>query len=114
FNPDGTIEKPTAADPTAGTTLTTVNFAPAGAEPLVIPVNYEQATQFGGNFNYEFVQDGYPTGEYASMAVAKDGTVVANYTNGEMLEVGYIVLADFPAIQGLSPVGGNAWAQTPE
>src|SRR5690606_15465812 len=36
FNPDGTIEKPTAADPTACTTLTTVTFAPAAAEPLEI------------------------------------------------------------------------------
>lgn len=117
FKSNGEIVKPDPdANPpiTTDTSRTTLTFNITGAEPLVIPVNYEEATQFGGPFNYQFVQDGYPTGEYASMGVSADGTVVANYTNGEMLEVGYIVLADFPNMQGLSPVGGNAWAQSPD
>src|SRR5690606_23956400 len=96
------------------TSTTTVQFAIPGAELLEIPVNYGGATQFGGNFNYEFRQDGYATGEYASMTISADGTIVANYTNGELLEVGYVVLADFPNLQGLSPAGGNAWTQTGE
>lgn len=83
-----------------------------GAETLSIPINYSGATQFGGDFNYQFAQDGFATGEYASMGIGADGTIVANYTNGEMSEVGYIVLADFTNLQGLSPVGGNAWTQT--
>lgn len=96
----------------ASNSLTFTNLD--GAADLTFTVDYSAATQFGGNFNYEFVQDGYPTGEYASMAVAADGTVVANYTNGEMVEVGYVVLADFSNMLGLSPAGGNAWMQTPD
>ncbi|MFT0851141.1 flagellar hook protein FlgE [Achromobacter sp. F4_2707] len=84
----------------------------AGADALSIPLNYSIATQFGGGHNLEFQQDGYGTGEYTSMSISQDGTIVANYTNGEMAEVGYIVLANFANLQGLQPVGGNAWAQT--
>src|SRR5690606_23964908 len=91
-----------------------LEFEVEPAAKLVIPVNYAGATQFGGPFNYEFRQDGYATGEYASMSVSPDGTIVANYTNGELLEVGYVVLADFPNMQGLKPAGGNAWLQTAE
>src|SRR5690606_3200621 len=85
-----------------------------GTDPIVIVTtfNYDDATQFGGNYVYEFVQDGYATGEYASLGISADGTMMANYTNGQMSEIGYIVLADFAKLQGLSPVGGNAWTQT--
>src|SRR5690606_20727923 len=101
FGTDGKI--------TTATLDTTLTFPLAdGAADLKIPVTYTDATQFGGEFVYRFVQDGYATGEYASMGVSADGTIVANYTNGEMAEVGYIVLADFTNLQGLSPVGGNA------
>lgn len=104
FGTDGKI--------TSATLETTLTFPAAPAAELKIPVTYTDATQFGGEFVYRFVQDGYATGEYASMGVSADGTIVANYTNGEMAEVGYIVLADFTNLQGLSPVGGNAWTQT--
>lgn len=83
-----------------------------GAEALEIQFDYSIATQFGGGHNLEFQQNGYATGEYASMSIAADGSIVANYTNGEMAEVGYLVLANFANLQGLQPVGGNAWAQT--
>jgi fagellar hook-basal body proteins len=107
FQSNGTIQ--TVPAPTYQ-----IPFTVGGADPLNIPVSYVGATQFGGPFNYEFRQDGYATGEYASMTVAADGTIMANYTNGELLEVGYVVLADFPNVQGLSPSGGNAWTQTAE
>ena len=97
----------------ADTTRYTVEYAVGGgANPLVIPINYAGSTQFEGEYSYAFRQDGFPTGEYASLSFAPDGTVVANYTNGEILEVGYITLASFVNMQGLQPVGGNAWQQT--
>ena len=36
----------------------------------------------------------------------------ASYTNGETQVVGTIVLADFSNLQGLQPVGNNAWTET--
>lgn len=82
------------------------------AEPLTISVSYTGSTQFGGSFNTTPIQDGYATGEYASMSVAPDGSLIANYTNGETLNVGTLVLADFNNLQGLQALGGNAWAET--
>jgi len=99
--------------PTAGVPLTiSVPSANSPAEELTITMSYANSTQFGGNFNTTPIQDGYPTGEYASMSVASDGRLVANYTNGETVEVGSLVLADFNNLQGLQALGGNAWAET--
>ncbi|HWL29153.1 MAG TPA: flagellar hook protein FlgE [Burkholderiaceae bacterium] len=86
-----------------------------GASPaaaIAMKVNYADSTQFAGPFSPNFTQDGYPTGEYASMSVAADGSIVASYTNGETKSVGTLVLAHFNNLQGLQPVGGNAWAET--
>lgn len=84
------------------------------ADELQITVNYADSTQFGGPFSPSFFQNGYATGEYASMSIAKDGSIVARYTNGETQARGSLVLADFANLQGLQPVGGNAWIETSE
>src|SRR5690606_35831475 len=63
------------------------------AMPLNVVVNYAGSTQFGGPFSPSFIQDGYATGEYASMSIAQDGTIVARYTNGETQPMGTLVLA---------------------
>src|SRR5690606_35916112 len=82
------------------------------ANDLSINLNYGGSTQFGGDFSPNFTQTGFPTGEYAGMSIAADGAIVANYTNGETQAMGYIALADFNNLQGLQPVGGNAWVET--
>lgn len=82
------------------------------ADNLNITLAYGGSTQFGGEFSPNFTQTGYPTGEYAGMSIAADGSIMANYTNGESQAMGYVALADFNNLQGLQPVGGNAWAET--
>lgn len=84
------------------------------AENLEITLRYDGSTQFGGSFSPDFVQNGYSTGEYASMSIAKDGSIMARYTNGQMQSMGTLVLADFNNLQGLQPAGGNAWIETSE
>lgn len=84
------------------------------ADTLNMAVNYGGSTQFGGDFTPNFTQNGYPTGEYASMSVAADGTIVASYTNGQTQEVGVLALANFNNLQGLRAAGGNAWVETSE
>lgn len=84
------------------------------AAPLSFGIDYANSTQFGGGFTYSFDQDGYETGEYASMAVASDGSILASYTNGQTRTMGTLVLANFANLQGLKPVGGNAWVETSE
>lgn len=84
----------------------------AAAEPLAIVIDYTGSTQFSSSFTQNFHQDGYASGEYASMSIDTDGSVVANYTNGAKKTMGFIALADFNNLQGLQPVGGNAWTET--
>lgn len=82
------------------------------ADDLNFTIDYANSTQFGGDFAYSFDQNGFATGEYASMSIAADGAIVASYTNGEVQNMGYLVLADFSNLQGLQPRGGNAYAET--
>lgn len=94
----------------------TISFTPGGttspANPVSIQVAYDGSTQFGGSYSQDFVQNGYATGEYASMSIGSDGSLIANYTNGAKQTMGTLALADFANLQGLQPVGGNAWAET--
>lgn len=87
---------------------------PVGSPAAVLNMdfNYGGSTQFGGEFSPSFTQNGYPTGEYSSMSIAADGRIVANYTNGETMTMGAVALADFNNLNGLQPIGGNAWVET--
>lgn len=84
------------------------------AETLQISVDYAGSTQFGGGFTPDYLQNGYATGEYAALNFAADGSIVASYTNGKTIKTGTITLAHFNNLQGLRPVGGNAWIETSE
>jgi len=99
-----------------GTTQTLAIANPGGAnspaDDLSIDLSYAGSTQFGGDFAPDFSQTGYATGEYAGISIGEDGAIVANYTNDQTQVVGYIALADFNNLQGLQPVGGNAWVES--
>ncbi len=82
------------------------------ADPLAIAMNYTGTTQFGTNYNMKGTPDGYTSGEFIGVNIGGDGSLVARYTNGETQVVGTIVLADFANLQGLQPVGNNAWTET--
>jgi len=127
---DGTPASP-YANWTKGTTLTfdgsgRLNAGTAGiqlqinepgganspADPLIANLDYTGTTQFGSPFTTNFLQDGYASGEFASISVGKDGRVLASYTNGETQNIGTVVLASFNNVNGLQSVGGNAWAES--
>src|SRR5690606_37697028 len=66
----------------------TVFFADIGSDSspaahLSFSIDYANSTQFGGPFSPNFTQDGYATGEYAGLSIGSDGSIMANYTNGE-------------------------------
>ncbi|BEG73201.1 flagellar hook-basal body complex protein [Achromobacter xylosoxidans] len=101
------------------TSATTVNLsfaAPGGgttpADPLAVAVNYTGTTQYGSAYALKAVPDGYTSGEFRGINIGADGSLVADYTNGQTSVVGTIVLADFANLQGLQPVGNNAWKET--
>lgn len=101
------------------TSATTVNLSfatPGGgttpADPLAIAVDYTGTTQYGSAYALKSQPDGFSSGEFRGISVGADGSLVASYTNGETSIVGTIVLADFANLQGLQPVGNNAWQET--
>lgn len=70
-------------------------------------------TQYGTSFAVaDLTQDGYTAGELTSVNIGEDGVITTRYSNGQTQSGGMITLADFRNVQGLSPLGGNAWAET--
>ncbi|MBR8654919.1 flagellar hook-basal body complex protein [Achromobacter sp. Marseille-Q0513] len=101
------------------TSATTVNLSfanPGGtttpASPLNIAINYTGTTQYGSPYAFKGTPDGYTSGEFRGISINPDGSLMADYTNGQNANVGTIVLADFANLQGLQPIGNNAWKET--
>ncbi|HYW93834.1 MAG TPA: flagellar hook protein FlgE [Gammaproteobacteria bacterium] len=67
------------------------------------------AQQFAVN---GITNDGYPPGQFNGATVAKDGTVNANYTNGQKVAMGKLAMAAFINEQGLSAVSNNEFVAT--
>ncbi|MEI2417599.1 flagellar hook-basal body complex protein [Orrella sp. JC864] len=108
FTPEGVL----SSQPGVTLTYTQPGGLASPAEPLVIALDYTGTTQYGGALTQNVTPDGYPTGEFASVSIDADGTLMANYTNGEQMAFGTVVLANFNNLQGLQPVGSNAWIET--
>jgi flagellar hook protein FlgE len=98
--------------PTVALSFATPGGATSPAEPLAITMSYDGVTQYGSDFSPKVVQNGYSSGEFSGISVGSDGTLLANYSNGESAVVGVLALANFNNVQGLQPVGNNAWAET--
>ncbi len=84
------------------------------ADDMTIRMSYQNVTQFGSDFSPKVTANGYASGEFSGISIAKDGTIMAQYTNGESQAVGTIALANFNNVGGLKPVGDNAWSETSE
>jgi flagellar hook protein FlgE len=57
-------------------------------------------------------QNGYPAGEFVSVAINDNGRVVASYNNGQQVEVAQVVTADFNAANQLKRLDGGIFAAT--
>jgi len=117
---------------TAGTKLFTMSFDAAGklVSPATSPtltistpstvtpsisatLDISKVTQFGSSFAVSnLTQDGYAPGELTGLSIGESGVITTRYSNGQTQSAGQIMLVDFRNVQGLSPLGGNAWAAT--
>jgi flagellar hook protein FlgE len=57
-------------------------------------------------------QNGYPSGEYDSFAIASSGVVTATYSNGKTQDVGQLAIATVSNEEGLTAVGSSEYAAT--
>jgi flagellar hook protein FlgE len=69
--------------------------------------NYARPSAVSSTF-----QDGYPAGEFSSVAVDTQGIIYSVYTNGQTRAVGQYAIATFNAPEGLNRIGGNLFAET--
>ncbi|MFV0349772.1 MAG: flagellar hook protein FlgE [Halodesulfovibrio sp.] len=63
---------------------------------------------------YDQSQDGYSTGYLQSIEVDRDGVVSGQYSNGQIIDLFVLALADFNNDQGLILEGGNLYSEGSE
>jgi len=114
FDDDGTLL--TGSDPTI-----TLTFTNGAATPQDITWDlYDDAgvtngdvTGYASSSSATFqTQDGYPSGTLKSIVVDKDGIINGSYSNGQIIPLFQIALADFPSYWGLAKMENNLYTQT--
>lgn len=95
-----------------------VQFAgQSGAQSVVLDLGsdgeFSGLTQFGSAANvYVAEQDGFGSGELASVSVETDGNINGFYTNGQFRSLGEVGVATFTNAEGLRETGENLWGRT--
>lgn len=106
FDTNGQLLTPTAA----------VNMAlgtPTGAAPLSVDIDYTGTTQFAGEASTTTnAPNGYAAGSLIGVQIAEDGSVLAQYSNGQKQSVGTLVLATFPNEGALTAVSDTSWTMS--
>lgn len=109
FQQDGRLDAAATAMPIA----LSVPVAGGAGGMLNFNLDMGKATQFGSIYGIsELTQDGFTTGRLVGFTMSAEGVLQARYTNGQTVAQGQVALATFANPQGLSPLGGNAWAET--
>ena len=99
--------------PAAGATGAVGPVALPGVDPLNIAIDYTGTSQYGADFAVTTNKaSGYTSGEKIGTVVDGAGMVYVNYSNGERMLQGQVVLANFINPEGLKNVTGTAWTET--
>ena len=87
--------------------------AQGGVDELTIAIDYTGTSQYGADFSVTTNKaSGYTSGEMIGTVVDGSGMVYTNYSNGERMLQGQVVLANFINPEGLKNVTGTAWTET--
>jgi len=99
---------------TSPTTPVTVSLGtPNGANQLDVNIDYTDTTQFAGEATtLTNAANGYSAGVMKDLQIEKDGSVMAQYSNGQKQLVGMLALATFPDENSLVSVSDTAWAES--
>lgn len=81
------------------------NLFDASSNPLITQTAATSA-------NSATTQDGYASGSYEGFTIAADGTIAAQFSNGETQTVGQMALATVANVQGLTRAGSNDYLTT--
>ena len=114
FNDDGTL--PNGTDPPI-----TLTFTNGAADQSITWDLYDGApgptngdvTGYASPSTTTFqTQDGYTSGTLKGIVVDDDGIINGSYSNGQIVPLFQIALADFPSYWGLAKMENNLYAQT--
>ena len=85
-----------------------------GSDPIVLNVDYgTNSTQFSQPFSVlSLSQDGFPSGKLDGLDIDSSGVVRANYTNGQQVALGKIILTNFANANGLKQIGDANYLET--
>ncbi|MBP1208064.1 flagellar hook protein FlgE [Duganella sp. 1411] len=106
-----------AALPTPQTlpfSITLPIFPDTGAQqPMVVSTTFDKTTQYGSVTNdLGSTQDGYSAGSWQRYAIDENGVILGQYSNGKSRAMGQIAMANFASVDGLTPLGNNAWEES--
>jgi len=111
FNESGDLILP-ATDLTVGITMDNGAFDMSLAWDLVdLAGPIGDITGYGSPSNTTFqFQDGFSSGVLRSISVDESGFVTAAYSNGQLIPVFQVAMADFASYEGLTKLGQNLYA----
>lgn len=106
FAPTGLLTAP------VGTAAIALPAVP-GANPLAVGIDYSGTTQYAGDTTTTAnAADGYASGSLVSVQIDDDGSVQAQYSNGQRQLAGTVALATFASESGLVPVDNTSWVSS--
>ena len=85
-----------------------------GSDLLRLNIDYgKYSTQFSSPFSVlSLSQDGYPSGSLNGLDIDASGTIRANYTNGQTVALGKVMIANFANPNGLKQIGNANYVAT--
>ena len=112
FNSSGALNP---SLPSVTITGLTVNGVALGNIPLIHSAGMTQFADSSGSATITDIdQNGSAAGEFSGIAVSDEGRIIASYTNGRVIEVAEVTLANFLADGFLEKADGNAFRETIE
>jgi len=105
------------ADPSIQLTLTTGATMPALTWDLYAAAGTTNGdlTQYAAPSTTTFqTQNGYPAGTLRGISVDEQGVVTGSYSNGQLVPLFQVALADFPSYYGLQKMGKNLYGASLE
>ncbi|MHA4867419.1 flagellar hook protein FlgE [Duganella sp. PWIR1] len=81
--------------------------------PMTVATTFDKTTQYGSVTNdLGSVQNGYSAGSWQRYSIDENGVILGQYSNGKSRAMGQIAMANFASVDGLTPLGNNAWAES--
>jgi flagellar hook protein FlgE len=93
-----------------------ITFTPSGgAADLTFKLDFKDTTQWANTSAISDVQqDGSQAGNFQSLMIERDGTMIGTFSNGKTRKISQIALAKFRSTFGLRSMGSGLFVETPD